>query len=137
MPAQVWTAPADLVQPIVDGTALANSTTLTDISPANEPTQPAYWWQKPGVGSLFIMAWGEYSTTGTPNLTIGLYYGGVAGVKLADTGTVVTISAASHQPWFMCATVVCRTVGSSGTAFTQGFVTGILTGGAVSQMTCG
>lgn len=137
MPVQVWTAPADLVQPYVSGTALATSTTLTDISPVNEPSQPAYWWQKPGVGSLRVRAWGEFSTTATPTLLIGVYYGGVAGTLLCSTAAQTSISGASHALWELDAFLVCRSVGATGTVWAQGGVTGITVATARNQMSQG
>jgi hypothetical protein len=84
------------------GTALANSTSATDISPGGNTagqalTLPAGYLQ-PGV-RLRILAKGIVSTTGTPNLTLGVYLGGVAGSALATTGAVATGSGLANQVW--------------------------------------
>lgn len=102
----------------VDGTALANSTTLTDISPAPQITLPANLMQ---AGTEFeIKAFGNFSTTGTPTLLLGVYYGGVAGTALAASSAVTTGSGAASWPWFIHYNFVVRALGSSGSINGQG-----------------
>src|SRR5690242_13525190 len=96
MPAQFWEAV--LNSPAVGaGTPLASSTTLTDISPAPQLVLPANYLY---VGQrLRIRAYGIFSTTGTPTLLLGGYYGGVAGTLLAATAAITTGSGAASWPW--------------------------------------
>jgi hypothetical protein len=101
------------------GVALANSTTLTDISPAPQFTLPANFLQE---GSTFTLkAWGVFSTTATPTLSLGFYYGGVAGVALGTTGAVTTGSGVTNVPWRIQLDVDVWTDGTTGTAKTQGW----------------
>lgn len=65
--------------------------------------------------------WGTFSNTATPTLLLGVYYGGVAGVALAATTAITTITAATIWPWRVQTETTVRTVGASGTALTQGF----------------
>ena len=100
------------------GAAYANSTTITDVSAAPQFTLPANFLQ---VGSVLrFEAFGVFSTTGTPNLTLGIYYGAVAGTALATTGAVATSSGVTNVPWKLNLTTHVRTVGSSGTAMSHG-----------------
>lgn len=117
MSRQYWVAP---VPPLhtADGTALANSTTLTDISPAPAIVLPANSLE---AGSeIEIRAMGQFSTTGTPTLLLGLYYGGVAGVALATSGAVTTGSAAAAWPWLLEWRGVVRAIGATGSLNGQG-----------------
>lgn len=117
MSRQYWVAP---VPPLhtVDGTALANSTTLTDISPAPAIVLPANTLE---AGSeIEIRAMGQFSTTGTPTLLLGLYYGAVAGVALATSGAVTTGTGAAAWPWMLEWRGVVRAIGSSGSLNGQG-----------------
>lgn len=101
------------------GTALANSTTLTDISAAPQVTLPANFLNYVG-SSLRLTAFGSFSTTGTPTLLLGFYYGGVAGTALGTSGAVTTASGAVSFPWRLLMEVTVRTTGSSGTVMTSG-----------------
>jgi hypothetical protein len=100
------------------GTALASSTTLTDISLAPQFVLPANFLQ---VGSsLRLTAFGTFSNTATPTLIVGFYYGGVAGVALAATNAYTTTTAASTWSWRAEVTATVRTVGATGTVMVQG-----------------
>lgn len=93
-----------------DGTAYASSTTLTDVSPSPAVTINANQLE---LGSeLEIWACGQFSTTGTPTLLLGIYYGGVAGVALAASSAITTGSAAAAWPWQLYYRGVVRAVGS-------------------------
>lgn len=117
MPRQYWPAPLPPLS-TVDGTALASSTTLTDISAAPQKTSPA---AQLDLGSeLEIEAFMTFSTTGTPTLLLGFYYGGVAGTALAASTAVTTGSGAANWPVIMRYRGVVRTLGTSGTIVGQG-----------------
>lgn len=62
-------------------------------------------------------AGGNFSTTGTPTLVFGTYYGSTAlGVNVALT----TASGAATLPWRLETTTTFQTDGAAGTAITQG-----------------
>jgi hypothetical protein len=101
------------------GTALASSTSLTDISPAPQYTLPYYLY----VGQrIRLSAFGRFSTTATPTLLIGFYYGGVAGTALAAS-TAVTTGTATAWPWRASYNFRIGATGASGTATGEGSVT--------------
>lgn len=116
---QYWVAP---IPPLhtADGTALASSTTLTDVSPTPAITLPANTLE-PG-SEIELEAMLTFSTTGTPTLLVGFYYGGVAGSALAATSAITTGSAAASWPIRMKYRGVVRSAGSSGSIYGQGEV---------------
>jgi hypothetical protein len=103
------------------GAAYNTSTTLTDVSAA-----PQYMSQTYGamyVGQRWrLTAHGIFSTTSTPTLLLGFYYGGVAGTALAATAATTTGSAAAAWPWRLELLMSVRSLGSSGTVWCQGWV---------------
>lgn len=102
------------------GTALASSVTLTDINPTPNVIIPANSLQ---IGSrLEVIAAGKFSTTGTPTLLFGVYWGGVAGTVLCDIGATTTASAASNLPWRLQAWIDVRSIGSAGSMIAFGHV---------------
>lgn len=116
---QYWLAPLPPLH-TADGTALANSTTLTDASPAPAIVLPANLLE---LGSeIEIRAAGQLSTTGTPTLLLGAYLGGVAGVALGATAAITTASGAAAFPWIMEYRGVVRALGSAGSINGQGWV---------------
>jgi hypothetical protein len=115
-----WSAPLNPQNCGVAGTALANSTTLTDISAAPQYTLPANFSQLAGATVFRLTARGVLSTTGTPTILLGFYYGAVAGSALATTGATTTASGVTNVQWEISAETIIRTLGSSGTAWTQG-----------------
>jgi hypothetical protein len=116
--AQFWRALTGNQVGVGAGTALANTTTATDISPAPQVTIPANYLF---VGQrLRITGYGIYSTTGTPNLTLGIYYGGVAGTLLAGTAANATASGAASYPWKITLDIYVRSAGSSGSVWCNG-----------------
>lgn len=119
MPAQFWRSV--LNSPGVGaGTALASSTTLTDISPAPQLFLPANYLY---IGQrLRMTAYGIYSNTGTPTLLLGAYYGGVAGTALAATAANATPSGVTGVPWQLVCDIYVRSIGSSGTVWANGTV---------------
>lgn len=119
MPYMVWESLLNSPQPTAAGAALANSTTLTDISVAPQFVLPANFLQ--AGSALRFTAFGVFSTTVTPTLLLGVYYGGVAGTALATTGAITTGSGVTNVPWRLELTTTIRTVGSSGTAISQGY----------------
>ena len=104
--------------PVADGTALASSTTLTDISPAPQITLPAGTLEA-GM-KIELEAFATFSTTGTPTLLVGFYYGGVAGSALAASSAVTTGSGAASWPLILRYRGQVRAVGTSGSIVGQG-----------------
>lgn len=117
-PAQFWEACLN-VPAVGAGTALASSTTLTDISPAPQLVLPANYMY--GGQRFRIEAYGIHSTTGTPTLLLGAYYGGVAGTLLAATAANATASGAASYPWQLRLNIRVATIGSSGTVWCSGW----------------
>lgn len=128
MPVQYWEALLNSPAPVADGAALANSATLTDITPNVAAGTPQFVvpanYLVPGQ-VLRVTGRGRFSTTGTPTLLIGAYWGAVAGVALGTTGAITTTSGVTNVPWQFTADIVVRSIGSSGTMFTQGWAHGI------------
>ena len=124
---QTWVEVGNSPIPTADGTALASSVSLTAISP-NSTTNPPFTIAAnrlfPGA-ALRVTAYGRLSTTLTPTLNLGLYYGGTAGTALGTTGAITMTSGVTNVPWKLEALIVCRSIGTSGTLFTQGTVHGI------------
>lgn len=119
MPLQSWEAVLN-VPGEGAGTAYANSSAATDISPTPQLTLPAGYMY---IGQrIRVVGYGIFSTTGTPNLTLGVYYGGVAGTLLCGTGAVATGSGAASWPWRIQAEIYVRSLGSSGTVWANGLV---------------
>src|SRR4051812_15306105 len=104
-----------------DGTPLASSVTLTDISPAPQIVPAAFTMLEVGM-EFEIDAFGEFSTTGTPTLLLGLYWGGVAGTALAATTAITTGTAAAAWPFHLRYRGRLRAVGSSGSIKGFGWV---------------
>ena len=120
IPAQFWRSVYGYVPGNGAGSALANSTTLTDISPAPQCVLAAntlYTGQR-----LRLTAYGIFSTTGTPTLLIGGYYGGVAGLALAATTAITTGNNAASWPWRFEMDIYIRSTGTSGTAWCMGLL---------------
>lgn len=111
------------------GTAYANSTALTDVSPGAGTAGLAFSigqdYPVLKIGSLVrVTAAGIFSTEGAPKLKLGLYWGGVAGVALAET-VEVTCPTTTNAVWTLNATIRILETGTSGKASTLGTVTGI------------
>jgi hypothetical protein len=72
-----------------------------------------------------VYAAGRFSTTATPTLLVGLYYGAVAGVAIAATSAITTASGVTNLTWEFECTFRVRTVGSAGTALGTGKLYGV------------
>lgn len=120
MARQYWRMP---VPPFhtADGAAYNTSVTLTDVSPTPSVTLPGYTLLEPGM-EMFVEAWGNFSTTGTPTLLLGIYYGGVAGLALAASSAITTGTTAASWPFHLEYHGVVRAVGSAGQINGQGFL---------------
>lgn len=104
---------------VTAGTAYANLATIADVSPAPQITLPANLLD---VGQVLrLTAFGVFSTTATPTLTMGFYYGAVAGTALAATGAITT-GTATNWLWRMEYEGRVRTTGATGTIMGAGFL---------------
>lgn len=117
---QSWVAPLNDWPNTGPGTALASSTSLTDITAAPQCTIPANFLT---VGStLEVEAWGKFSNTSTPTLLLGVYWGAIAGTKLAATGATTTTTGATNWPWRIRYVGVVQSIGATGTILGAGTV---------------
>lgn len=117
MSRQYWISPLPPIH-ITDGAAFANSTTLTDISPLPANKAGANFFE---VGTEFeLYAEGHFSNTGTPTLLLGFYLGGVAGVALAASAAITTVTAATSWPWQLRWRGTVRAIGTAGSVQGQG-----------------
>jgi hypothetical protein len=101
---------------IADGAAFNTFTTFQDISPVPQLVLPQ---QMMDAGlELYFYANGEFSTTGTPTLSIGFWFNGAAGAAptsiLAQSSAITTGSAAAAWPWECWWRGRLRALGSSG-----------------------
>lgn len=121
---QYWTAP---IPPLMTGpgTAYNTSTTATDVNQGGTAVNPPVVLPANflDVGTVLLLkAFGVFSTTVTPTLKLGFYYGGaLAGVSLCDTGAITTASGVTNVPWRLEASVHIRSLGTAGQAIGQGF----------------
>jgi hypothetical protein len=109
---------------VADGSAFNTFTTFQDVSPAPQLVIPQ---QMMDVGmELEIYAQGEFSTTGTPTLSIGAWFNGAAGAAptsiLAQTSAITTGTGAAAWPWEMYWHGRLRSIGSSGSFKGLGWV---------------
>lgn len=118
MSRQYWVAPLPPLH-TASGTAYTNSITATDISPAPNIVLPANLLE-PG-SELEIRAHGQItSTTGTVTITLGAYFGGVAGGASSFTCTPTVTASLTAAPWMLDVRCVVRANGSSGSVNGQG-----------------
>lgn len=119
MPSQFWVSNATSPGQGA-GTAYNTSTSATDVSPGN----PQYLTVPPlYVGQKFhLVAYGIFSNTATPTLNLGFYWGGVAGTALLTSGAITTTTAATAWPWQMEAWAEVKSLGTSGTIWSKGWL---------------
>jgi hypothetical protein len=100
-----------------DGTAVTANGTETIIFP--DVTIPANYLSDGR--AIEVIAQGKFSTTtGPPTLRIRARIGGVAGVLIADSGTITTVASVTNAIWEVRLMVQTRTNGASGTVFAMG-----------------
>lgn len=110
--------------PIAIGAAFNTFTTRQDISPSPLPTIPAGK-VRPGT-HLEIDAVGEFSTTGTPTLAIGVYLGTQAAAittVIAESGAITTGSGAAAWAWQLHWEGLVTAIGTSGSMTGAGTLT--------------
>jgi len=107
------------VPPLNTGTGtVANTASITDASPAPQIILPANLLD---VGQILrLKAFGVLSTTGTPTIILGFYYGAVAGTALAASAAITTGSGVANVPWEIEYEGRVRSTGSTGTIMGRG-----------------
>jgi hypothetical protein len=113
---------------IARGTAKNTFTTFQEISAvaaSNPLPMTGANELKPG-SRIVIEAIGEFSTTGTPTLSVGSIYnaspGAAGGTALAQSAAITTASAAAAFPWHYRANGIVTTVGTSGIIYIHGIL---------------
>lgn len=117
MPHNNWVAPLPPYH-VADGAAYANSITLTDVAPAPAVVVSAGLLE---LGTrLEWYAFGRYSNTSTPNLTLGIYTGTIgqaigSAVAVCVSAAIATPTTVTNRTWRIEGHGSVRSVGTSGT----------------------
>lgn len=111
--------------PQAAGAAFTTFTALQDVSPL--PLPLVYGYQLRVGQKIDLEAEGEFSTTGTPTLSLAFLYGATAGaagspVVWAQTGVITTGTTAAAWPWHLHARGLVTAVGTSGSIILQGYL---------------
>lgn len=112
---------AEPIGPFHTGARATNTfTTKQDVTPSPVPVIPGSK-LRPG-SKIHIRASGDYSTTGTPNLTLGFWFGTRDLTITGDIAltSVITTATATAWPWWMEWDGICTGVGASGSLLGQG-----------------
>ena len=112
-----WSSPVTPLH-LLSGAAFANFTAFQDISPAPAVVLGAN--QLETGSELRLEAWGEFSNTATPTLSLGFFFG-TAAVVLGQTALTTTTTGATSWPWHLYLRGRVRTVGATGTIYCQGY----------------
>lgn len=115
MSGNLWTAPTQQLMVGVS-TAKNNFTAATDLPCSeNAAAFPIIFGGTLNPGTLIdIDAWGVFSTTGTPTLLLGWYYGLVAGVSIAAGAAKTTGSGVTNVAWAYSYNGRITKIGTSG-----------------------
>lgn len=113
---QYWDAPLPPVA-LASGAAFASFTAIQDISPKPDKKFPANFLE-PGT-RLRLYASGNFSTTGTPTLSLAFYLGTTA-VPIGQSSAITTGSGAAAWPWILEYEGTVRVASATGTLFGQG-----------------
>lgn len=101
------------------GASFGSFTTFQDVSPSPRPL--LFGGQLELGSKLELEAWGEFSTTGTPTLSLGFWYGTAATV-LAQSSVAATGSGAAAWQWHLKWCGVITALGASGQIVGQGLL---------------
>lgn len=107
---------------VADGTAYANSVTLTDVAPTPQVVVPAGMLELGTRLEWYFVA--QYSNTGTPSLTLGVYSGTI-GQAIASAAVVCASAAITTVSG-----VTARTIRGEG----HGHITAVGTSGTIRGM---
>lgn len=131
MARQYWVAPLPPLH-TADGAAYANSVALTDVAPAPQVLLPAGLLE---VGTrLEFYAFGRYSNTATPTLTLGVYSGTIgqaigSAAVICATSALTTPTTVTNRTWRLEGHAHVRAVGTSGSVLGMAEVSNVTTGG--------
>lgn len=128
MAGQYWDLPLYAPHTTAAFVAVASTASITDLTletaaATGMPVQiPANFMQRGS--AIRFRANGIFSNTGTPTAIFTLCWGGAAGVALATSPTITTITAATNWPWIWEGIITCRATGSGtiGQMWTQGSI---------------
>lgn len=116
MSRQNWVAPIGPFH-VTDGSPFTTFTAFQDVTPDPPIVLPGNTLE---VGSeIRVEAWGAFSTTGTPTLGLGLFYG-TAAVALGSGTPLTAITGATAWPWHLEYAGRVRSVGTAGSIVGQG-----------------
>ena len=120
-PTWVTLANANEANQTSTGAAYSNSTTLSDISPGGTASAMSLAAGQLYPGQMFrFFAGGIYSTAGSaPNLTLGVYLGGVsagAGAQVLGVTNLATTASQTNQLWSLKGRMRVITTGLAGVA---------------------
>ena len=121
---EYYTAPLGPLH-AADGASYNTSVVLTDVSPGGLVAAILCPGGALDVGTqVNINAFGTYATSATtPNLTLGVYFGGVAGIALAATTPFAVANTATiNWPWVLQYQGVVQAVGTAGAIQGRGSV---------------
>ena len=113
---QYWVAPIPPMH-VLDGAAFNTFTAFQDISPAPAVKLPPNTLEV-GV-TLEMEAWGEFSNTATPTLSIGFFFG-TAAVVLGQTTLITTTTGATSWLWQAWYKGRVRVIGAAGSIVGSG-----------------
>jgi hypothetical protein len=101
------------------GASFGTFTAFQDVSPVPKPF--IYGGSlRPG-SEIEVEAWGEFSTTGTPTMSLGFFWGAV-GVVLAQSNLAATGSGAAAWQWHLKYCGRITATGTSGSIVGQGIL---------------
>lgn len=107
---QYWVTPIPPFHSAI-GAAFGTFTTFQDVSPTPHPM--LYGGQLRIQSKLELEAWGRFSTTVTPTLQLGFYFG-TAAVILAASSAITTASGAAAFMWHLKYNGIVTAVGATG-----------------------
>lgn len=114
--------------PVARGDAKNTFTSYQDVAgtAATKPLPMTYANELKIGTRIEIEARGEFSTTGTPTLSIGAIYGATAGAAggtaLAQSAAITTGSGAAAWPWHYNISGIITAAGTSGVLYCQGIL---------------
>jgi hypothetical protein len=135
VPIQQYISPANTAQLAV-ATAAVTTATTTTISPSSATT-PAYSLPGgllyPGMAIRFTAS-GTFTLAATGNnTTFQVMSGGSGGVVLGTTGVLALKVSVGPVVWWLDGLITCRSIGTSGTLWTAGAVSGIVATAPLSE----
>jgi len=105
---------------VADGTQVSNTTTETIVAP--DFNIPAFYMAPGRILRLWAFGVDSNVVTTPGTLILAARWGGVGGVMLSQTAAIgLDTTARTNALWALCAYIVCRTAGATGTFMSGGF----------------